>query len=155
MLCFLTVLMAQNGSSTPPARSLTSFNVSLLKQNNRSIPKDGCLPAHLMSVKEKETKWVTHSTTEYRSVNWVTKQVNIFGKVFEEREWGKTLQTPEEKKRAMSHTRKKNQQLKEQQMDKAERLWDENKNKDPNNRLSMGEIADGCELSKTSHREII
>ena len=74
-LCLMMVLMAQNGSFAPPARSRTTLNVSLVRQNNRSIPKDGHLPAHLMSVKEKETKWITLSTTDPRyprSINQAT-----------------------------------------------------------------------------------
>ena len=53
MLFSLTVLTAQNGSFVRAARRHTTFNVSPLSQSNRSMPKDGHSPVHLMNVKEK------------------------------------------------------------------------------------------------------
>ena len=63
---------------------------------------------------------------------------------------GKTLLTPEQKRKAMSHEGKRNQLWKEQQMDKAQKLWEENKNKEAKDRLSMRAIAIECELPKTT-----
>ena len=40
-------------------------------------------------------------------------------------------------------------------MDKAERIWLENKDKEPKDRLFMRAIADECELLKTTVKEII
>ena len=124
MLFLLTVLMAQSGFFALPVRSRTTLNVSLVTQNNKSMPKDGHLPAHSMSVKVKQTKWVTLSTNNLgypRSINRVTnlvsKRVTIFKlyycrkmaktKFSKKGKGGKTLQTPEEKKKAMSHKGKK------------------------------------------------
>ena len=85
MLFLLMVLMAQSGSFALPVRSHTTLDVSLVTQNNKSMPKDGHLPAHSMSVKVKQTKWVTLLTNNPgypRSINRVTngvsKRVTIF-----------------------------------------------------------------------------
>ena len=61
---------------------------------------------------------------------------------------GKTLQTPDEKRKAMSHKGKRNQTWKEQQMDRAEALWLENEEKSPKDKLSMRAIAVMCGLPK-------
>ena len=161
------VLMAESGSFAPPVRSCTTLNVSLVTQNNKSMPKDGHLPAHSMSVKEKESKQGTLSTNnpEYpRSINWVTnwvtKKVTIFElcycrkmaktKFLKKGKGGKTLQTPEQKRKAMSHKGRRNQMWKEKQMDRAEELWQQNKDNNPKDRLSMRTIAEMCSLSKTT-----
>ena len=120
MLFLLTVLMAQSGFFALSVRSHTTLNVSLVTQNNKSMPKDGHLPAHSMSVKVKQTKWVTLSTNNPgypTSINQVSKWVTIFKlyycrkmaktKFSKKGKGGKTLQTPEEKKKAMSHKGKK------------------------------------------------
>ena len=91
MLFSLTVLMAQNGSFVQNARRHTTFNVSPLSQGNRSMPKDGHSPAHLMNVKEKQIKRVNPSTTNPRSINRVTKQVTIFGLAFDFYSMSKSL----------------------------------------------------------------
>ena len=163
----LTVLMAQSGSFVLPVRSCTTLNVSLVTQNNKSMPKDGHLPAHSMSVKVKQTKWVTLSTNNPgypRSIKWVTNQVSKWVTIFElyycrkmaktkflkKGKEGKTLQTPDEKRKAMSHKGRKNQTWKEQQMDRAEALWLENEEKSPKDKLSMRAIAVMCGLPKTT-----
>ena len=107
-LFLLMILMAQSGSFALPIRSHTTLNVSLVTQNNKSMPKDGHLPAHSMSVKVKQTKWVTFSTNNpgySRSINRVSKRVTIFKlcycrkmaktKFSKKGKGGKTLQTPD------------------------------------------------------------
>ena len=123
MLSLLTVLMAQSGSFALPVRSCTTLNVSLVTQNNKSMPKDGHLPAHSMSVKVKQTKWVTLLTNNPgypRSINQVTNRIGKRVTIFElyycrkiakmkfsiKGKGSKTLQTPAEKQKAMSHKRK-------------------------------------------------
>ena len=167
MLFLLTVLMAQSGSFALPVRSCTTLNVSLVTQNNKSMPKDGHLPAHSMTVKVKQTKQVTLSTNNPgypRSINqvtnWVSKWVTIFElyyyrkmakmKFSKKGKGGKTLQTPDEKRKAMSYKGRKNQTWKEQQMDRAEALWLENEEKSPKDKLSMRAIAVMCGLPKTT-----
>ena len=63
---------------------------------------------------------------------------------------GKTLQTWDEKWKAMSHKGRKNQTWKEQQMDRAEELWLQNEDKTPKEKLSMRAIAEMCGLPKTT-----
>ena len=60
------------------------------------------------------------------------------------------MQTPDEKRKAMSHKGRKNQTWKEQQMDRAEALWLENEEKRPKDKLSMRAIAVMCGLPKTT-----
>ena len=161
MLFFLAVLMAQSGSFALPVRSRTTFNVSLVTQNNKSMPKDGHLPAHSMSVKVT----LSNNNPGYpRSINWVTNWVSKWVTIFElyycrkmaktkfsrKGKGGKTLKTPEEKKKAMSHKGKKKQTWKEQQMDRAEALWLENEEKSPKDKISMRAIAVMCGLPKTT-----
>ena len=50
----------------------------------------------------------------------------------------------------MSHEGKKNQLWKEKQMDRAEKLWEENKEKDAKDRLPMRAIPEMCEVPKTT-----
>ena len=151
MLFSLTVLTAQNGCFVRAARRHTTFNVSPLSQSNRSMPKDGHSPVHLMNVKEKQIKWVTNP----RSINWVTNQVTkwvtIFGLPFDfysmkqkfsmKGKGGKVLKTPEEWKKASSHAGQKLQKWKEEDMKEAERLWALNDTLPPKERLSMRAIA--------------
>ena len=63
---------------------------------------------------------------------------------------GKVLQTPQEKRDAMSHKNQKNQQWKEEDMAKAQELWDANKHKDPKDQLSKRAIARKLQLPKTT-----
>ena len=163
MLCLLTVLMAQSGFFGLPVRSRTTLNVALVTQNNKSMPKDGHLPAHSMSVKVKQTKRVTLSTNNAgypRCINQVTNWVTIFElcycrkmakmKFSKKGKGGKTLQTPDEKRKAMSHKGRKNQTWKEQQMDRTEELWLQKEDKSPKDKLSMRAIAVMFGLPKTT-----
>ena len=128
MLFLLTVLMAQSRSFALPVRSHTTLNVSLVTQNNKSMPKNGHLPAHSMSVKVKQTKQVTLLTNNpgyprsiNRVTNWVIKRVTISKlyycrkmakmKFSKKGKGSKTLQTPAEKQKAMSHKGKKKSDL--------------------------------------------
>ena len=82
MLCLQMVLMVQNGYFAQPAKSLSTLNVSLHKQNSRLIPKDGPLPAHLISVKGNKIKWVNPPSNETNGTR-STKRVTIFGLYFD------------------------------------------------------------------------
>ena len=123
MLFLLTVLMAPSGSFALPVRNFTTLHVSLVTQNNKSMPKDDHLPSHSMNVKVKQTKQVTLSTNNpgypisiHQVTNWVSKWVTIFGlcycrkmaktKFSKKGKGGKTLQTPDEKER-QCHTKEK------------------------------------------------
>ena len=117
MLFSLMVLMAPNGSFVRAARRHTTFNVLPLSPSNRSMPKDGHSPVHLMNVKEKQIKWVTNPRSVNRVTNWVTKWVTIFGLPFDfysmkqkfsmKGKGGKVFKTPEEWKKASSHAGQK------------------------------------------------
>ena len=156
MLFSLMVLMAQNGSFVRAARRHTTFNVSPLSQSNRSMPKDGHSPVHLMNVKEKQIKQVTNP----RSINQVSKRVTIFGLPFDfysmkqkfsmKGKGGKVLKTPEEQKKASSHAGQKLQKWKEEDMKEAERLWALNDTLPPKERLSMRGIAAKVGIGKTT-----
>ena len=50
----------------------------------------------------------------------------------------------------MSHKGRKNQVWKKKQMDRAEELWEENKEKNAKDRLSMRTITEMCGLLKTT-----
>ena len=63
---------------------------------------------------------------------------------------GKIHLTPEEKKDAMSHKNKKNQQWKEELIEEAKVLWEANKTKPPKEQLSMRAIATKLNLPKTT-----
>ena len=63
---------------------------------------------------------------------------------------GKIYLTPEEKKDAMSHKNKKNQQWKEELIEEAKVLWEANKMKPPKEQLSMRAIAAKLNLPKTT-----
>ena len=155
-----TIMTVRNGCSVPPAKRHIILFVLPLKLNNRFMPKDGLSLALLMSAKEKEFKRVTPPIDYPRSIKRVTKRVILTGLLFGRKmakvkfskkgKGGKTLQTPEQKRKAMSHEGQRNQQWEEKQMDKAQRLWDENKNKEAKDRLSMRAIAFLCELPKTT-----
>ena len=64
--------------------------------------------------------------------------------------FGKTKQTPEEKKRAMSHKDQKTQKWKAEKMDEAFRLWEANKDLPPDKQLSMRKIAEIVKIGKTT-----
>ena len=70
--------------------------------------------------------------------------------------FGKTKQTAEEKKRAMSHKDQKTQKWKAERMDEAFRLWEENKDLPPDKQLSMRAIAEKVGIGKNhSNRETV
>ena len=160
-----TVLTVRNGSFAQPVRRHTTSNVSVVKLKNRSMPKDGPLPALLMSAKGIMVKRVTQPSsigpiTKTRSVNRVTKRVTIFGLSFSSHKMkkkfskkgkgGKVIRTPEEKKKASSHAGQRLQQWKEEQMQEAERLWQLNDTLPPKERLSMRAIAKKVKIGKTT-----
>ena len=62
---------------------------------------------------------------------------------------GKVHMTPEEKRDAISHKNKKNQQWKEEKIEEAKQLWKANDEKDPKEKLSMRAIARKLKLPKT------
>ena len=134
----------------------TTFNVSPLSQSNRSMPKDGHSPVHLMNVKEKQIKRVTNP----RSINRVIKQVTIFGLPFNfysmkqkfstKGKDGQVLKTPEQRKKVSSHVGQKLQKWKEEDMKEAERLWALNDTLPPKERLSMRAIAAKVGIGKTT-----
>ena len=64
--------------------------------------------------------------------------------------FGKTKQTAEEKKCAMSHKDQKTQKWKAERMDEAFRLWEENRDLPPDKQLSMRAIAEKVGIGKTT-----
>ena len=139
--------------------------MSVVKLQNRSMPKDGHLPALSMSARGIKVKQVTlpisiEPITKIRSVNWVTKQVTISGLCFssykmkkkfsKKGKGGKVIRTPEEKKKASSHAGQRLQQWKEEQMQEAERLWKLNDTLAPKERFSMRAIAMKVQIGKTT-----
>ena len=64
--------------------------------------------------------------------------------------FGKTKQTAEEKRRAMSHKDQKTQKWKAEKMDEAFRLWEANKDLPPDKQLSMRKIAEIVKIGKTT-----
>ena len=157
MLLSLTALTARNGSFVPAVRSHTTLNVSLLTMNNRYKSKDGPSLALSMNVRVPKVKWVNPS----RSTPWVTKWVTynkllshfstmVKQKFSKKGKDGKVHMTPEEKRDAMSHKNKKNQQWKEEKIEEAKQLWKANDEKDPKDRLSMRAIAKKLKLPKTT-----
>ena len=64
--------------------------------------------------------------------------------------FGKTKQTAEEKRKAMSHKDQKTQTWKEEKMDEAFRLWEKNKDLPPDKQLSMRAIAAKVGIGKTT-----
>ena len=164
-LCLLMVMTVQNGSFVPLARNHTTLNVLLLKLSNTFKPKDDHLLAPSMSVKVQKVPRVKrvnplHPPHLTRSVKWVTKRVTYgelvllsytMKKKFSKKgKGGKVHQTPEEKRDAMSHKNKRNQQWKEEKMEEAKQLWEANKDKPPKERLSMRAIASQLKLLKTT-----
>ena len=169
MLSLQTVLIFPNGYFVQPAEILSTLNVLLHRENIRLNSKDGPLYAHLMSANGNKIKRVTPPTSQTRSTNritkqvtkWVTKWVTIFRLSFLHRtmakqkfskkgKGGKVLQTPEQKKDAMSHKGKRNQRWKESDMDKAEELWEADKTKAKKDQLCMRAIAQQLNLPKTT-----
>ena len=161
MLFSLTALMAQNGSFAPAVRSHTTLNVSLLTVNNRYKSKDGPLLALSMNVRVPKVKRVNPSRSTPQVTKWVTKQVTYdellshFStmakqKFLKKGKGGKVHMTPEEKRDAMSHKNKKNQQWKEEKIEEANQLWKANDEKDPKEKLSMRAIARKLKLPKTT-----
>ena len=130
-LCLLMVMTVRNGSFVPLARNHTTLNVLLLKLSNTFKPRDGHLLAPSMRVKVQKVPRVKRVNPLYppqltRSVKWVTKRVT-YGKLVllsytmkkkfsKKGKGGKVHQTPEEKRDAMSHKNKRNQQWKEEKM---------------------------------------
>ena len=130
-----------NGCTTVVVKSAITFNVSPETQNNKLKPKDDLSNANLMSAKVIKVKQVTPPALQGRSTKRVIKQVTIFTlryfnrnmvktKFLTKDKGGKTLQTPQQKRDAMSHKGKKNQAWKESQMDRVEELWEANKTKE-------------------------
>ena len=157
LLLSLTALTAPNGCFVPAVRSHTILNVSLLTVNNRYKSKDGPLLALSMNVRVPKVKRVNPS----RSTPWVTKWVTYDKllshfrtmakqKFSKKGKGGKVHMTPEEKRDAMSHKNKKNQQWKEEKIEEAKQLWKANDEKDPKDRLSMRAIAKKLKLPKTT-----
>ena len=112
----LMALTAANGCFAQSAKSHIISDVLLLKVNSTSKPEDGLLPVLSMNVRVPKVKQVNLT----RSTNWVTKRVTYskllissytMKKKFSKKgKGGKVHLTPEEKKDAMSHKNKKNQQ---------------------------------------------
>ena len=109
-----------NGCTAVVVKSAITFNVSPDTQNNKLKPKDGLSNANLMSAKVIKVKRVTPPALQGRSTKQVIKQVTIFTfhsfnrnmvktKFSTKGKGSKTLQTPQQKRDAMSHKDKKNQ----------------------------------------------
>ena len=63
---------------------------------------------------------------------------------------GKVLRSPQEKKAASSHKGEKNQKWKEEAMERAFQLWDENDSLPPGKKWSMRAIAKHVQVPKTT-----
>ena len=161
MLFSLTALTAQSGCFVPAVRSHTTLNVSLLTVNNRYKSKDGPSLALSMNVRVPKVKRVNPSRSTTRVTKRVTKQVTydkllshfstmVKQKFSKKGKGGKVHMTPEEKRDAMSHKNKHNQQWKEEKIEEAKQLWKANDEKDPKDRLSMRAIAKKLKLPKTT-----
>ena len=151
----LMALTAANGCFALPAKSHIMSYVLLLKLNNTSKPEDGLLSVLSMNVRAPKVKWVNLT----RSTTWVIKRVTYSELLFssytmkkfsKKGKGGKIHLTPEEKKDAMSHKNKKNQQWKEELIEEAKVLWEANKTKPPKEQLSMRAIAAKLNLPKTT-----
>ena len=70
-------LMVRNGCIAVLAKSVTIFNVSLHKQNNKLKLKDGHLNANLMSAKVIKFNQITPPISQGRSTKWVNQSRSL------------------------------------------------------------------------------